>query len=90
MSKNSRQGNSRLPVMLLEKPSSPSLKSRRTKPKPWWLRRWGYFYKRLLRLRGKPKAIARGFFYWCFCWMLSPSWFTNHDWGFACSITAGK
>ncbi|NES80366.1 MAG: DUF2062 domain-containing protein [Moorea sp. SIO2B7] len=47
--------------MVLEKPPSPSLKSRRTKPKPWWLRRWRYFYKSLLRLRGKPKAIARGF-----------------------------
>ena len=30
------------------------------KANSWWRRQWRYFFLRLLRLRGKPRAIARG------------------------------
>lgn len=46
-------------LQLVEKPNPRSPRSKRSQS--WWRRRWRYFYKRLLRLQGSPKAIARGF-----------------------------
>ncbi|MGK7877854.1 MAG: DUF2062 domain-containing protein [Xenococcaceae cyanobacterium] len=58
MSKNFRRDKSRLPVAVVEKMIPRPFKSKRTQP--WWLRRWRYLYMRFLRLRGTPRAIARG------------------------------
>ena len=44
--------------MVVEKITPRAYQSRRIQP--WWKRRWRYLQIRLLRLRGKPKAIARG------------------------------
>lgn len=41
-------------------PSSPSSRRQDRKPQFWWQRWLKYYYLRLLRLEGSPKAIARG------------------------------
>ncbi|MGH2415885.1 MAG: hypothetical protein ACRDEA_19790 [Microcystaceae cyanobacterium] len=54
MLKNSRHGNSPLPIVTQEK------RVRQSRlPQSWWERRCRYWYMRFLRLRGTPYAIAR-------------------------------